>query len=67
MKAAQFLFQGEDEYIMRYPKKDVIKILKGTGYHSEEWEITDDDNDDDYEGTIFTNYIIVIFIIKLIY
>ncbi len=66
MKAAKFLYQGGDKYIMRYPKKDVLKILKGTGYHSEEWEMTDDD-DNNYEGIIFTNYIIVIFIIKLIY
>jgi hypothetical protein len=49
--------------MMRYPKKQVMKICKGTGYHSEEWEMTDEDDDDDdnYEGTIFTNYIIVIF------
>ena len=60
MKVAKFLFQGKDKYIMWYPKKDVLKILKGTGYHSEEWEMTDDD-DDNYEGTTFTNYIIIIF------
>ena len=52
----KFLFQGDDKYIKRYPKKDIKKILKGTGYYSEEWEMTDDE----YEGTIFTNCIFYI-------
>lgn len=50
-----FLVKGDDKYIKRYPKKDILKILEGTGYHSEEWELTDDN--EDYDGTIFTNYI----------
>lgn len=66
MKAAKFLFQGGDKYIMRYPKKDVLKILEDTGYHSEEWEMTDED-EDNYEGTIFANIFLLFFIIKLIY
>jgi hypothetical protein len=50
-----------------YPKKDILKILGDSGYHSEEWEMTDDEYE--YEGTIFTNYIYyTLFIIKkLIY
>jgi len=36
-----------------YPRKDILEILGNSGYHSEEWEMTDEE----YEGNIFTNYI----------
>jgi len=37
--------EGGDKYIKRYPKKDLEKILNETGYHSEEWEETDDEGE----------------------
>ncbi|CAG8768286.1 9000_t:CDS:2, partial [Rhizophagus irregularis] len=39
--AANYLIQNNDNYINRYPKKDLINILKETSYHLEEWEETD--------------------------
>jgi len=39
-----------------YPRKDIKKILEETEYHSEEWEMTDQEYEYG-EGTIFINYI----------
>src|SRR5256885_8412146 len=33
--------EGNDKYIKRYPEKDLVHILKNSGYHSSEWEETD--------------------------
>lgn len=35
------MIEGRDKYILRYPEDDLVKILKDSGYHSEEWEETD--------------------------
>src|SRR5436190_1796460 len=37
--------KGNDKYIKRYPKKDLVHILKNSGYHSSEWEETDPEED----------------------
>ncbi|GBC50882.2 hypothetical protein GLOIN_2v1488788 [Rhizophagus irregularis DAOM 181602=DAOM 197198] len=34
--AANYLIQNKDKYICRYPEKDLVQILKDSGYHSEE-------------------------------
>jgi hypothetical protein len=39
------LIEGKDKYILRYPEEDLVKILKDSGYHSEEWEETDPEED----------------------
>jgi hypothetical protein len=31
----------KDKYILRYPEEDLVKILRDSSYHSEEWEETD--------------------------
>ncbi|RHZ87758.1 hypothetical protein Glove_30g153 [Diversispora epigaea] len=41
-RAVDFMMQGGNKYIKRYPKKDLSKILNNSGYYSEEWEETDD-------------------------
>jgi hypothetical protein len=33
--------KGNDKYINRYPERDLVQILKESGYHSSEWEETD--------------------------
>ncbi|CAB4430926.1 unnamed protein product [Rhizophagus irregularis] len=40
-----YLIQNNDKYINRYPKEDLVNILKETGYHSEEWEETDPESE----------------------
>ena len=35
------MIKGGDKYINRYPEKDLVQILKESGYHSFEWEETD--------------------------
>ena len=42
---ANHLIENGDKYIHRYPEKDLVRILKDSGYHSEEWEETDEDDD----------------------
>ncbi|RHZ77334.1 hypothetical protein Glove_181g29 [Diversispora epigaea] len=42
-RAAEYLFQGGDEKLALYPRKEVKKILNETEYHSEEWEMTDEE------------------------
>ncbi|RHZ51448.1 hypothetical protein Glove_478g15 [Diversispora epigaea] len=42
-RAAEYLFQGDDEKLALYPRKEVKKILNETEYHSEEWEMTDEE------------------------
>ena len=37
--------EGDDKYIKRYPEKDLVHILKNSGYHSSEWEETDPEED----------------------
>ena len=46
--------QGDDKYINRYPEKDLVRILKESGYHSSEWEETDleEDQQEDEVTTI---------------
>jgi hypothetical protein len=73
------LLQSKDKYIRRYPENDLIKILKDSGYHSEEWEETDsdsaveDDNDETAKTTIIVyerwwrSSAVCIFIIYLFY
>ena len=41
-----YLIENNDKYIRRYPEKDLVRILKDSSYHSEEWEETDDEEDD---------------------
>ncbi|CAB4417095.1 unnamed protein product [Rhizophagus irregularis] len=43
--ATNYLIQNNDKYINRYPKEDLVNILKETGYHSEEWEETDPESE----------------------
>ncbi|RIA85089.1 hypothetical protein C1645_831293 [Glomus cerebriforme] len=43
-QAANYLIEGNDKYIRRYPKEDLIKILKDSGY-SEEWKETNSEVD----------------------
>lgn len=43
MHAVNYLIEGNDKYIRRYPESDLVKILKDSGYHSEEWEETDEE------------------------
>ena len=38
---------NSNKYIRRYPEEDLVKILKDSGYHSEEWEETDSEDGDD--------------------
>ena len=33
--------KGNDKHIQRYPEKELVQILKDSGYHSKEWEETD--------------------------
>ena len=39
--------ENNDKYIRKYPEKDLVRILKDSRYHSEEWEETDSDEEDD--------------------
>ncbi|PKK57330.1 hypothetical protein RhiirC2_858261, partial [Rhizophagus irregularis] len=39
--ATNYLIENKNKYILRYPEEDLVKILKDSGYHSEEWEETD--------------------------
>ena len=43
--AVDFLIRGNNKYISRYPEDDLVKILKSSGYHSEEWEETDPEDE----------------------
>lgn len=36
-----YLIEGKDKYICRYPESDLVQILKVSEYHSDEWEETD--------------------------
>lgn len=40
-RATNYLIENKDKYILKYPEKDLVKILKNSGYHSEEKEETD--------------------------
>ena len=37
--------KGNDKYICKYPEKELVQILKDSGYHSEEWEETDPEDE----------------------
>lgn len=37
------MLKGKEKYISRYLEKDLVQILKDSGYHSEEWEEMDSD------------------------
>jgi hypothetical protein len=50
MVATNYLLEGNDKYIRRYPEEDLVRILKDSSYHSEEWEETDSDEDSDKEN-----------------
>lgn len=39
--------QNNDNYIRKYPESDLVRILKDSAYHSEEWEETDSDDEED--------------------
>ncbi|POG57100.1 hypothetical protein GLOIN_2v1849195 [Rhizophagus irregularis DAOM 181602=DAOM 197198] len=49
-QAANYLIENNDKYIRRYPKKKLVRIFKESGYHSEEWEETDSDEENDIIG-----------------
>ncbi|CAB4416656.1 unnamed protein product [Rhizophagus irregularis] len=36
---------SSSEEVVKYPKEDLVNILKETGYHSEEWEETDPESE----------------------
>ena len=40
-RATNSLIENKDKHILKYPEGDLVKILKDSGYHSEEWEETD--------------------------
>jgi hypothetical protein len=46
-RATDYLLKGNDKYIRKYPEEDLVKILKNSGYHSEEWEETNLDEIDE--------------------
>ncbi|RIB16741.1 hypothetical protein C2G38_2189092 [Gigaspora rosea] len=47
-----------DPHIMKYPQSDLVAILKDSGYHSEEWEETDSE-DDNYQKKHLYTFIII--------
>ncbi|CAB4473726.1 unnamed protein product [Rhizophagus irregularis] len=49
-QAANYLIENNDKYIHRYPEKELVRILKESGYYSEEWEETDSDEENDIIG-----------------
>jgi hypothetical protein len=55
------LLKGNDKYIHKYPEEDLVKILKNSGYHSEEWEETDSDEIDEVAVQIELSTSIVIY------
>ncbi|PKC00824.1 hypothetical protein RhiirA5_427648 [Rhizophagus irregularis] len=50
-RAVNYLLQGKDKYIQRYPEKDLVQILKDSAYHLEEWKETDSDADIEDNGS----------------
>ncbi|GBC00160.1 hypothetical protein RclHR1_03770007 [Rhizophagus clarus] len=46
-QAANYLIEGKDKYILRYPKEDLVKILKDSEYHSKEWKKMDPEEDEE--------------------
>ncbi|CAB4444504.1 unnamed protein product [Rhizophagus irregularis] len=48
--SGKLLIENNDKYIRRYPEKELVRILKESGYHSEEWEETDSDEENDIIG-----------------
>ena len=37
--------KSRDKYIRKYPEEDLVKILSESGYHSDEWEETDPEDE----------------------
>ncbi|GET66735.1 hypothetical protein GLOIN_2v1786535 [Rhizophagus irregularis DAOM 181602=DAOM 197198] len=52
-QTANYLIENNDKYICRYPEKELVRILKESGYHSEEWKETDSDEENDIQSTLF--------------
>ena len=52
--ATNYLMEGNDKYICKYPEEDLVRILKDSSYHSEEWEETDSEEDSDKENETTT-------------
>ncbi|CAG8743032.1 12558_t:CDS:2, partial [Dentiscutata erythropus] len=42
-KAVEYLLKGGDEKLNMYPQKDILQILNDSGFHSEEWKMTDEE------------------------
>ncbi|GET57093.1 hypothetical protein GLOIN_2v1847667 [Rhizophagus irregularis DAOM 181602=DAOM 197198] len=49
-KEARRQQKNNDKYICRYPEKELVRILKESGYHSEEWEETDSNEENNIIG-----------------
>jgi hypothetical protein len=47
IRATNYLLKSNDKYIRKFSKEDLVKILKNSGYHLEEWEETDSDEIDE--------------------
>lgn len=43
------MLKGGNQYIQKYPESDLVKILKYSGFHSSEWEETDQEEIDPEE------------------
>lgn len=43
--AVNYLIKAKNKYISKYPEDDLVKILKNSDYHSEEWEETDPEDE----------------------
>ena len=41
------MIENNDKHIRRYPESDLVRILKDSSYHSEEWQETDSDDDEE--------------------
>lgn len=39
------MIQNNDKHIRRYPESDLVRILKDSSYHSEEWQETDSEEE----------------------
>lgn len=46
------MIEGRNKYILRYLEEELVKILKDSGYHSEEWEETDPEEVDEDEEAV---------------
>ncbi|CAG8835134.1 34128_t:CDS:2, partial [Gigaspora margarita] len=53
IRKQDYLLAMKDPHIIKYPQSDLIAILKDNGYHSEEWEETDSEDDNYQKKNIF--------------